>query len=162
MRTPLTPILVGLALALAACGSDDKASAPDETTTAAAARAPTPTTADRPTKAEREEEVRREFYLALDDQAIAFDDVLGRAVNGDANADAALAKIRKRVTDLVHDYAADGGETTAGITAFQGVLADAVSAVKSSDRRKMVAARVAGQKARAQFADDLVGPQPGG
>lgn len=156
MRTPLTSILVGLALALAACGSDDEGSAPPEATTAPAA--PMATT-DRPTKAEREEEVRREFYLALDDQAIAFDDVLGRAVNGNANADAALAKIRKRVTDLVRDYKGDGGNTTPGITAFQRAIADALSAVKSSERRKMVEARVAGQKARAQFADDLVGPQ---
>jgi hypothetical protein len=153
-------MLVGLALALPSCGSDDEATAPQKTTTAAASRTPTATAAtDRPTKAEREAEVRREFYLALDDQAIAFDDVLGRALDGDANADAALAKIRRRVTDLVHDYTADGGNTTAGITAFQGAIADAVSALNSSDRRKMVEARVAGQKARAQFTDDLVGPQ---
>ena len=158
MRTPLTSILVGLALALAACGSDDEANAPREPTTAAAAPTPTPT-ADRPTKAEREEEVRREFYLALDDQAIAFDDVLRRALNGNANADAAFAKIRKRFTNLVRDYKADGGDATGGITAFQEAIVDAVSAVNSSDRRKMVKARVAGQKARAQFADDLVGPQ---
>jgi hypothetical protein len=96
--------------------------------------------------------------LALDDQAIAFDDVLDRALDGDASADAALAKIRKRVTDLVYDYNVDGGDTTEGVTAFQGAIADAVSALNSSDQRKMVKARVAGQDARLQFTGDLIRP----
>jgi hypothetical protein len=170
MRTSLAATIVALALVLPACGSDDEASAPPVTTAAAAPTAttpgePTPTataTTDRPTKAESESdkriEAQRDFFLALDDQAIAFDDVMGRALNGDASADAALAKLRKRVTDLVYDYSVGGGDTTAGVTAFQGAIADAVSALNSSDQRKMVKARVAGQEARAEFAGDLIGP----
>jgi hypothetical protein len=170
MRTSLAATIVALALVLPACGSDDEASAPPDTTTAAAAPtattpaepAPTATATDRPTKAENESdkliEARRDFYLALDDQAIAFDDVMGRGLDGDPSADAALAKIRKRVTDLVYDYSVEGGDTTAGVTAFQGAIADAVSALNSSDQRKMVKARVAGQDARAEFAGDLIGP----
>lgn len=163
----LSAVLVAVAtLALAACGSGsdtDKASAPPEPTTAAVASTPTTTAESAPepkseSTADKRIEAEREFFMALDDQAVALDDVLDRAVDGDASADAALAKIRNRVTDLVYGYAVDGGDTTAGISAFQNAIADAVSALNSSDQRKLVKARVAGQDARAQFADDLVGP----
>jgi hypothetical protein len=175
------PVVVVVAAVLAAgCGDDEVAdsdraatqtTAAVETTTTAAAAQPSPPSVrdkdgpaetereeDTPSRSDRELRADQTFYLRTDDDAVALDDAIDRALDGDPSARAAIARLRRRIDRRHTDRLLDSGDQSIAANLLVSAAAAALDALRADDLRRLVDARVDVQEGRDRLAAEFVGP----
>lgn len=178
LRNLLAAGLIAAGVALTGCGGGEQEAAQAPATVTVTAEAP-PATVDEPAPkpAETEAETRttteadasaedsgqdpieaqQEYFMALDDEAIALDKILARGIDG-RDVARPIKRLRARVTDLVYDRAVEGDEHSQAVTDLQGVVASSENAARAGDIRELISLRRELAEARAAVAGDLIGP----
>lgn len=165
-RTRRVAIVATTALALVAgagCGSDD-AKTPVRTPVAETATTPRTSTATArprspaPARSDAAIEASQRFFLAIDDDALALDSAIKRAIDDNPDALPAIKRIRARIADRDYDRVVAGGAVSPGVEALKAAAASAQTRAESGDLRQLVLARVAAQDARQQVAGEFVKP----
>lgn len=115
-------------------------------------------------KAERKpdrEDAKREraigFFTKTDDDAVALDDAIERAFNGDAAARADIERLRRHIRDRINARLLRGEDQSVGANLILSAAADARAAIDAGDQHALVRAREDLRKGRDRLADEIVG-----
>ena len=110
-------------------------------------------------KAEENEEravsAAREFYLRMDDLALALDDAIAAAQNDAAGAVSRIARLRTRIRDRLNDYLLEGGETSVGANLLLSAATTSREAAQAGDVAELADQRSEVAAARAKLAEEL-------
>ena len=154
----------------AACGdeSSDRDSKPAATGQAqepAEVRAPEPTTTDaqEPDPQAREEEPpgddaaqAQRFFFRMDNYAIALDEAIGQALDGDQSAIARIGQLRKRILKRVNNRLLAGADTSVGGNLLLSAATTARDAARTGDLARLASQREAIAEARSKLAEEAL------
>jgi hypothetical protein len=105
--------------------------------------------------ASRQASARQRFYLKIDDDALALDDAVNAAQDGEAGAASRIASLRKRILDRVNDHLLDGGDTSVGANLLLSAATTARDAARAGDVERLSDVRRGITDARSKLADEL-------
>lgn len=146
-------ILTGLALAaLAGCGGDTKTVTATRTTAAAPATTQAQATVTTEAAPEPEPEAdpaeaRQEFYLAIDDVALAADSAIDAQLDGEDRIKT-LTRLRTEALDLQADLLLATQDAPTGANDLVGAITDARVAARAGDLPALIQARRDARTAR--------------
>lgn len=164
--------LSAVVLAVAACGEDSEPAAEPQTTPTEAtevATAPPESVETEPAETQATEppedesagedpvQAQRRFFEAMDNDAIALDDAIARALDGEAGAARQIARIRGRVLRRVNRNLLDGGEQSIGGNLLLSAATTARTAARNQDLARLADARQDITEARDKLAEELLG-----
>jgi hypothetical protein len=169
-----------VALAAAACGDDEES--PSARTTPAVEQEASPATTDaapadaaEEAEAERRERQRerrqrereresdaeiergREFYLRVDDLAIALDEAIDQALDGNPAGVQRIGRLRAQILDRVNDHLLAGGDTSVGGNLLLSAATQARESARSGNLPRLVDARRDITAARNKLAEEAIG-----
>lgn len=112
---------------------------------------------ERERKSDAEIERGREFYLRMDDLAIALDDAIDQALDGDPAGVQQISRLRAQILDRVNDHLLAGGDTSVGGNLLLSAATQAREAARSGNLPRLVDARRDITEARNKLAQEAIG-----
>lgn len=136
--------------------------APPTTTSTITTTATTTRPATRPTTRKKKPARRQPsrgisvaFFEAMDNDAIALDDAIGRSLDGESGAGPAIERIRKRIRDRLNRHLLAGRDVSIGANLLLSAGAKARGAESSGNLPRLVDARRDIDEARRKLADEV-------
>lgn len=135
---------------------------PPSTTEEQPAKAPTTTTdepearrapPERPERSDAEKEAAFRFFEQTDDDAIALEETIGEAIDGDPQAGTRIAALRDSIGERMRTYSDSSPASRVLVT----IAERALSALRLGDVRALIRERVRVWDARHQLAAEIVG-----
>lgn len=112
---------------------------------------------ERERESDAEIERGREFYLRMDDLAIALDDAIDQALDDDPAGVQRIGRLRAQILDRLNDHLLAGGDTSVGGNLLLSAATQAREAARSGNLPRLVDARRDITEARNKLAEEAIG-----
>jgi hypothetical protein len=112
---------------------------------------------EREQESDAEIERGREFYLRMDDLAIALDEAIDQALDGDPAGVQRISSLRARILKRVNDHLLAGGDTSVGGNLLLSAATQARESARNGNLPRLVDARRDITEARNKLAEEAIG-----
>ena len=107
--------------------------------------------------ADKAVDASRRFFLRTDDDALALDDAVKAAQDGDSGALQRIRAVRGRIADRLNRYLLDGGDTSVGANLLLSAATTAQEAARDGDQARLADQRREIADARTKLAEEATG-----